>query len=95
MVIMTLEVSYIFKDYIIKSACVQFASWNFWKIAEMIDIIVENTHTKNQWQLFRYKNDLYKKLGFCLIKKFLNLVCCSTCELLICKVLTKCPEENV
>ena len=59
MVIMSLEVSYIFKDCI--KSCLQFALWNFWKIAEMIDIIVENTHAKNQWQMFRYKNDLYKK----------------------------------
>ena len=53
MVIMTLELWCIFKDYIIKSAYDIFnvLRWNFAKIAEMIDIVVENTHAKNQGRL--------------------------------------------
>ena len=52
MVIMTLELLYIFKDYIIKSAYLQCAYVKFpLKIAEMIDIVVGNTHAKNQGRL--------------------------------------------
>ena len=52
MEIMTLELWCIFKDYI-KSAYDIFnvLRWNFAKIAEMIDIVVENTHAKNQGML--------------------------------------------
>ena len=49
MLIMTLELWYISKDYIIKSAYLQCASVK--RIAKMIDIVVENTHAKNQGRL--------------------------------------------
>ena len=54
MAIMTLELWYIFKDYIIKSVYLQCASVKFpSKIAEMIDIVLENTHAKNQGRILR------------------------------------------
>ena len=66
MVIMTLELWYIFKDCIIKSAYLQFASVKFLKIAEMIDIIVENTHAKNQGGS---RNRFFALKMFCIMKK--------------------------
>ena len=64
-VIMTLELWYIFKDYIMKSVYLQ--------CAEVVDIVVENTHAKNRerllWQIFRYIEIIDLKT-FCLMKIF-------------------------
>ena len=62
MAVMTLELRYIFKNYIIKCVSALLSAllsisllnvlrWNFSKIAEMIDIVVENTHEKKSREL--------------------------------------------
>ena len=70
MVIMMLELWYIFNYYIIKSAYIfNVLRWNFSKIAEMIDIVAENTHEGGcRDRLFAIEIIDLKR--FCLMKFF-------------------------